>query len=48
MQSTIVGVDDVVGDQDDETGNKGKADEDVEGGETGGDQEGSRWTPRLS
>jgi hypothetical protein len=22
-------------------------DEDVEGGETGGDQEGSCWTPRL-
>jgi hypothetical protein len=24
------------------------ADEDVEGGENGGDQEGSCWTPRLS
>jgi hypothetical protein len=37
-----------LGDEDDDVGDEGMADEDVEGGETGGDQEGSCWTPRLS
>jgi hypothetical protein len=36
MQSTVVGVDDVVGDEDDDIGDEGMADEDVEGSETGG------------
>jgi hypothetical protein len=44
MQSAVVRVDDVVGDEDDDVGDEGMADEDVEGG----DQEGSCWTPRLS
>jgi hypothetical protein len=48
VKSKIVGVDDVVGDEDDDVGNEGMVDEDVEGGETGGnwcvDQLG---TPRV-
>jgi hypothetical protein len=41
MQSTVVRVDDLVGDEDDEDGDEGMVDEDIEGGETGGDQKGS-------
>jgi hypothetical protein len=48
MQSVVVGVDDVVGDEDDNIGDEGIVDEDVKGDKTGGDQEGSCWTPRLS
>jgi hypothetical protein len=47
-QSTVVGVDDVVGDEDNDAGNKGIVDKDIEGGETSDNQEGSCWTPRLS
>jgi hypothetical protein len=32
MQFAVVGVDDVVGDEDDDAGDKGMVDEDVEGG----------------
>jgi hypothetical protein len=46
MQSAVVGVDNVVGDEDDDTGDEGMVEEDVEGSETGGDQEGSCWMPR--
>jgi hypothetical protein len=48
MQSAVVRVDDVLGDEDDDIDNEGMVDEDVEGGKTGGDQERSCWTPRLS
>jgi hypothetical protein len=48
MQSAVVRVDDVVGDEDNDVGDEGMADEYIEGGETGGDQEGSCRTPRLS
>jgi hypothetical protein len=37
MQSTVVRVDDVVGDEDDDARDEGMVDEDVEGGKTGGD-----------
>jgi hypothetical protein len=37
MQSAVARVDDVVGDEDDEVGDKGMVDKDIEGGETGGD-----------
>jgi hypothetical protein len=48
MQSTVVGVDDVVRDEDDDVDNEGMVDEDIKGDETGDDQERSCWTPRLS
>jgi hypothetical protein len=48
MQSAVVGVDDVVGDEDDDTSDEGMVDKDIEDGEIGDDQEGSSWTPRLS
>jgi hypothetical protein len=48
VQSVVVGVDDVVRDKDDDVGDKFVVDEDVEDGGTGGDLEGSCWTPRLS
>jgi hypothetical protein len=48
MQSAVVRVDDVLGDEDDDIDNEGMVDEDVEGDETSGDQERSCWTPRLS
>jgi hypothetical protein len=41
MQSVVVGVDDVVGDEDDETGDKVVVDKEVEGCRTDGDPEGS-------
>jgi hypothetical protein len=47
MQSAVVGVDDVVGDEDNDVSDEGMVDEDVEGGETSGDQEASSWMPRL-
>jgi hypothetical protein len=48
MQSAVVGVDDIVGDEDDDVGDEGMVDEDVEGGKISGDQEGACWTLRLS
>jgi hypothetical protein len=35
-------------DEDHDASDEGMVDEDVEGGKTGDDQEGSCWTPRLS
>jgi hypothetical protein len=37
MRSTVVGVDDVVGDEDEDVGDEGMMDEDIEGGETSDD-----------
>jgi hypothetical protein len=48
MQPVVVGVDDVVGDEDNNVGDEGMMDKDVEGSETSNDKEGSCWTPRLS
>jgi hypothetical protein len=49
MQSTVVGVDDIVEDEDDDVGNEGMVDEDVEGGNRRRPR-GVRscWTPGLS
>jgi hypothetical protein len=44
MQSTIVGVDDVVGDEDDDASDKVVVDEGIEGKGTGNVPEGSCWT----
>jgi hypothetical protein len=44
MQSMVVGVDDVVGDEDDDASDEVVVDEDVEGRGTGNDPEGSCWT----
>jgi hypothetical protein len=48
MQSAVVGADDVDGDEDDDVGDEGMVEKDVEGGEIDDYQKGSCWTPRLS
>jgi hypothetical protein len=48
MQSAVVGADDVDGDEDDDVGDEGMVEKDVEGGEIDDYQKGSCWMPRLS